>query len=76
MREGDSPPVGFSVYASRRSMTSELEPWTQTKTHLLLPDVVTVGPHEIRFMAREVGIRGIDVKRPGIGDCSDVPPVS
>lgn len=61
MRAGATPPYGFSVYAYRRSLKSEIERWPNGKTHIALPTLVRVGEHELRFMARELGIRGIDV---------------
>jgi hypothetical protein len=49
------------VYACRRSLTSEVEVWPTDKLYIALPGSVRVGEHELRFMSRELGIRGVDV---------------
>ena len=59
MRTGDTPPDAFSVYVTRRSVTSE-QPWEGEKLRVIIPDV-HVGNRSLHYMSRSFGIRALDV---------------
>ena len=60
MREGTDPPADFTVFATRRSLWAEALAWPGPTRHIELPRLIRVGDRELRFMSREVGIRGLD----------------
>lgn len=56
MTQGNDPPVDFSVFVSRH----DPRPWSGSTRLIELPELVRVGGRELRFMSREIGIRGLD----------------
>jgi hypothetical protein len=60
MREGTDPPADFTVFASRRSLFADVVAWPGPTRRVELPRCVRVGDRELRFMSREIGIRGLD----------------
>jgi hypothetical protein len=59
MAAGSDPPDGFSVHAWRRDLYSAL-PWTGSVSRVELPAGTRDGQCEVRFMKREIGIKGLD----------------
>jgi hypothetical protein len=58
MRDGTDPPEGFTVFVTRLSAETLALPGP--KSRIELPRLIQVGDHELRFMSREIGIRGLD----------------
>jgi hypothetical protein len=60
MSEGRDPPCGFTVYVCRRDPLSDRVPWTGRVHRIELPMSATVDDREVRYMKREIGIKGLD----------------
>ena len=60
LRDCVDPPDGFTVYISRRDPLS-LFPWTGPVQRIDLPGSAVVDGREVRFMKRDLGIRGLDI---------------
>jgi hypothetical protein len=60
MRDGRDPPGGFTVYVWRRDPLSGFVQWTGAVHSIELPMSGTVDGRDVRYMKREVGIRGLD----------------
>jgi hypothetical protein len=60
LRDCVDPPDGFTVYVSRRDPLS-LFPWTGPVRRIELPSSAVVDGREVRFMKRDLGMRGLDI---------------
>jgi hypothetical protein len=60
LRDCVDPPHGFTVYISRRDPLS-LFPWTGPVQRIDLPGTAVIDGREVRFMKRDLGIRGLDI---------------
>lgn len=60
MRQGTDPPADFTVFATRRSLSAEALAWPGSTRRIELPELIRVNGRDLRFMSREIGIRGLD----------------
>jgi hypothetical protein len=61
MLEGTDLPADLAVFATRRSLFAEVVAWRGPARRIELPGYVRVCNRGLRFMSREIGIRGLDI---------------